>query len=136
MIRDKRGEGGFMEAIMALMFVTIALTTFFGILAYSELGNVEGTIDLDTDFIEDLVLKEGKLSGETRSHLQQFIERNHLNGARLDVIVAGPLCNASLRDSVGDANGDNVGSFTGTFPVNSDDGRTFVATYEVVYWWD
>ena len=136
MIKDKKGEGGFMEAIMGLMVVTIALTAFLGLLAYTNLGEIDERTTLNTEFIEKLGLKEGKLSGETHDHMESFIERNGLNGARLTVIIAGTLSDASLTDSVGITDGNNVDSINGTFPIESDDGRTFVASYEVVYWWD
>ncbi len=136
MIKDKKGIGGFMEAITALMVIIVALTAFLGLLAYSDLGELSKTPTIDTEFIEDLELKDGIITGETAGHLGRYVEKNNLNGARLEVIVAGNLCDASLTDSVGEQDGDNVGTVKGTFPIRSDDGRSFVASYEVVCWWD
>ena len=136
MIKNKKGEGGFMEAIIALMMVTVALTAFLGILAYSEIGNTDEDISLDTDFIEDLEIADGRITGETDRELERFIEKNGLNGTRLTVNVAGSLSDASLRWTVGIEEGNNVGTMTGTFPICTDDGRIFAASYEVVYWWD
>ena len=136
MIKDKRGEGGFMEAMVALMMVTIALTAFLGMLAYSEIGTSEDTISLDTKFIEDLQIVDGKIIGDTDKQLDHFVEKNGLNGTRLTVKTAGTLSNASLLRSSGTEDGNNVGTITGTFSIRSDDGRTFAASYEVVYWWD
>ena len=135
MIRDKRGEGGFMEAMVALMMVTIALTAFFGMLAYSEIGGSDDSVSLDTRFIEDLRIVDGKVVGETDKQLSHFVEKNGLNGSRLTVKIAGTLSNASLLRSSGTEEGNNVGAITGTFSIPSDDGRTFTASYEVVYWW-
>ena len=125
-----------MEAITALMVITVALTAFLGLLAYSDLGRLNRTSEIDTEFIVNLEMKDGIITGETTYHLERYVERNNLNGARLEVIVAGDLCDASLTDSVGEQQGDNVAAVTGTFPIRSDDGRSFVASYEVVYWWD
>lgn len=136
MIRDKRGEGGFMEAMVALMFVSIALTGFLGLMSYSELGQGNSTVELDTAFIEDMYLKDGEIIGESFPHLDRFVERNGLNGARLYVAVIGNLVDADYHDETGTDEGSNVGSFSGTFPMRSDDGRTYVASYEVIYWWD
>ena len=136
MIRNKRGEGGFMEAMVALMMVTIALTAFLGMLAYSEIGKSDDRVTLDTRFIEDLQIIDGEIVGETEKQLDHFVEKNGLNGARLTVEVAGTLSDASLVRTSGTAVGDNVGTFTGSFSISSDDGRVFAASYEVVYWWD
>ena len=136
MIRDRRGEGGFMEAIIALMMVTIALTAFFGMLAYSEIGESDDGISLDTGFIEDLKIIDGEIFGETEKQLDSFVEKNGLNGTRLTVKVAGTLSDAVMVRSSGYEEGNNVGTMTGTFSVDSDDGRVFAASYEVVYWWD
>ena len=136
MIKDKKGEGGFMEALTALMVVSVALTAFIGLLAYSEIGYKDNRIDLDTEFIEDLELRDGRLCGETHQQLERFVDRNGLNGARLNVSVAGPLSDAKMTDRTGCENGDNIATVNGSFPLRSDDGRSFVASYEVVYWWD
>jgi len=136
MIRDKRGEGGFMEAMVALMMVSIALTAFLGMLAYSEIGESDDTITLETRFIEDLQIVDGEIVGETENQLDRFVEKNGLNGTRLTVKAAGTLSDASLVRTSGTTEGNNVGTFTGTFPIDSDDGRVFAASYEVVYWWD
>ncbi len=136
MIRNKRGEGGFMEAIMAFAAVTVALTVFLGLLAYSEIGNADGNIGLDTEFIENMTIENGRFSRYDDSGLHRFIERNGLNGTELKISVAGHLSDASLDDTIGITEGNNVGTISGTFPVHTDDGRTFVASYEVVYWWD
>ena len=136
MIRDKRGEGGFMEAIVALMMVTIALTAFLGMLAYSEIGESDDEITLDTGFIEDLRIADGEIVGDTERQLDRFVEKYGLNGARLTVKVAGTLSDSSLQRASGIEEGNNVGTFAGTLSIGSDDGRTFAASYEVVYWWD
>ena len=121
---------------MALMAVTIALTAFLGILAYSEIGNDEDPVSLETGFIEELQMIDGNIVGDTEKQLDRFVEKNGLNGTRLTVKVAGTLSEASLQRTSGTEEGDNVGTFNGTFSIDSDDGRTFAASYEVVYWWD
>ena len=125
-----------MEALVALMMVTIALTAFLGILAYSEIGTSYDDITLDTGFIEELRLVDGDIIGETDRQLELFIEKYGLNGARLTVKVAGTLSDSSLQRASGIEEGNNVGTFAGTLSIGSDDGRTFAASYEVVYWWD
>ena len=125
-----------MEALVALMMVTIALTAFLGILAYSEIGSSDDEMTLDTGFIEELRLVDGDITGETDRQLELFIQKNDLNGTRLSVKVAGTLSDSSLVRTYGIAEGNNVGTMTGTFSIDSDDGRVFAASYEVVYWWD
>lgn len=125
-----------MEAMVALMFVSIALTGYLGLISYSELGQSSGDPELDTDFIERMCLKDGEITGETSSELDRFVVRNGLNGAILDVAIVGNLTDADYHDAMGLNDGSNIGRITGTFPIPSDDGRTYVAEYEVVYWWD
>ena len=136
MIRDKRGEGGFMEAMVAFSAVTVALTLFLGLIAYSDLGNADDSKELDTEFLERLTIEDGRIVGYDGSHIYRFIERNDLNGAEVKVTVAGHLSDASLDEMTGTTDGNNVGTVTGTFSIHSDDNRTFVASYEVIYWWD
>ena len=124
-----------MESLVALMAVTVMLTSFLGMLSYSELGKESNSIELDTDFIEDLKLENGRIVGDTDS-LIRFIDKYDLNGARLKVEVTGNLCDASLNKVYGDEDGNNADCRNGTFPISADDGRTFVASYEVVFWWD
>ena len=124
-----------MESLVALMAVTMMLTSFLGMLSFSELGKERNSIDLDTDFIEELDLENGDIVGDTDC-LIRFMERYGLNGVRVKVVVSGNLCDASLCRTYGITDGNNAESRTGTFPIRSDDGRTFVASYEVVYWWD
>ena len=135
MIKDRKGVGGYMESLVALMAVTVMLTSFLGVLSYSELGKERNSIELDTDFIEDLKLEGGKIVGDT-SDLILFIDKYDLNGARIKVDVTGDLCDAILDITYDYADGNNADCRNGTFPISSDDGRTFVASYEVVFWWD
>ena len=135
MIKDRKGIGGYMESLVALMAVTVMLTSFLGMLNYSELGKERSTISLDTDFIEDMKIENGEIVGETDC-LIRFIDKYELNGARVIVNVTGNLYGASLNRTYGIADGNNADSRNGTFPIQSDDGRTFVASYEVVFWWN
>jgi len=125
-----------MEAIVAFSAVTISLTLFLGLLAYSDLGIADDTKRLDTEFMESLTIEDGRITGLDISQLERFVERNGLNGAEAKVSVAGHLSDASLDETVGTTDGNNVDTVRGTFPIRSDDNRTFVASYEVVYWWD
>lgn len=121
---------------MAFSAVTIALTIFLGLLAYSDLGNAGDTMEPDTEFMEHLTIENGRIVGYDGSHIGRFVERNGLNGAEVKIAVAGHLSDASLDETVGTTDGNNVDTVRGTFPIRSDDNRTFVASYEVVYWWD
>ena len=136
MIRDRRGEGGFMEAIVALSAVTVALTVFLGLLSYAEIDGSGDPKEPDTEFISGFAIEDGEITGYDASYLERYIGRNGLNGAELKVSVAGHISCAALDETVGIADGNNIGTVSGTFPIHSDDNRTFVASYEVVYWWD
>ena len=125
-----------MEAIVAFSAVTISLTLFLGLLAYSDLENADDTMEPDTEFMEHLTIENGRIVGYDGSHIGRFVERNGLNGAEVKIAVAGHLSDASLDETVGTTDGNNVDTVRGTFPIRSDDNRTFVASYEVVYWWD
>ena len=136
MIKNKKGEGGFMEAMAAFMVVTVAMTSFLGMLTYSQLGSSDLKDSVGDDLLEGLMLEGDEITGWDDRRLDTFAERNGYNCARITIIVAGDLCDASLERAVGEIEGDNVGSISGNFTISSDDGRTFAASYEVVYWWD
>ena len=127
-----------MEAILAVMIVSISLTSFLCMLSYSELGQQDSAIRIDTDFIEDIEIENDRMicSENIRNEMYRFIERNDLNGAELKVSVAGDSSYPCLDEMFGERSGNNVNSKSGTFSIKSDDGRRFVAEYEVIYWWD
>ena len=127
-----------MEAILAVMIVSISLTSFLCMLSYSELGQRNNEIVLDTDFIENIDLNDNGFTVDDAVHneMYRFIDRYGLNGAKLDISIAGGICNSHYDKSYGEEIGNNIGCKSGTFPIRSDDGGSFVAYYEVVYWWD
>lgn len=136
MIKDRKGEAGFMEAIIAVMVVSIALTSFLGLLAYSQTGQSVDCFDLNTDFADHLSIENGEIIGDYEKPLNSFMERNDLNGIRFRMDIVGPASDASIDFHIGKKEGLNAQSVNGTASVNSDDGRTYVASYEVIYWWD
>lgn len=133
---NRRGETGFMGSILAVMVVSVALTAFLGILSYTDLSLQERTFEPDLRFADRLELSEGEITGDYSEEMLRFIERCDLNGVRLKVSVAGPLSDASIDETFGTPSGSNAESRKGTTSISSDDGRTYAASFEVIYWWD
>lgn len=130
-----RGESGFLDAIIAIMIVSASLTAFLGYLAYAGSGNVEEGPEPDTGFLSGFSISDDRIDGDAGFELGSFMERHDLNGIRLNMYVAGDR-DISFGQSVGDCSGNNVGCKKGTLPLDTDDGRTLVVSFEVIYWWD
>ena len=131
---NKKGEGGFMEAIMAVMIVTVSLTAFMGFLSYSDLGALNDDSAIDVSFVRCLAVDDGVITGSCAKEMENAVCRNGYSGMALDAWIAGT--DSDFRETVGITDGMNADSVSGTLSVTSGDGRTYAVCYEVVYWWD
>lgn len=131
MKNDRKAIGGFMESMVAVMAVTVALTVFIGMFAYVQFN--ENQIDADDyRFAEKLYLENGKITGDVREDLIYLAETNGYSMVELKVSAVGT--DLEFYDSFGETKTENVRTQEGTFTLNSDDGRKLVAKYEVVMW--
>lgn len=130
---NKRGEAGFMEAIIAMMVVTIALTCFMGLLSYNNADDARND-SFSTDFLDDFSVMNGRIAGDPEDELCDIMDSKGYERVDLRITVDSVISD-SYEFTVGEGEYDNVGSVTGTLHLRSDDGRSFVASYEVVFWW-
>lgn len=134
MIADRKGIGGFMEAMTAMMIVTIAIASFIGLLAYNELPASEKDVDIDTSYLRFTVV-DGKITGDIRERMEQSRERYGLLGITVDVRLIGPLFDDERTYQCGVTEGDNNRIRNGTLRLGCDDGSVVLASYSVIQWY-
>lgn len=119
---------------MAVMVVSVALTAFIGLLAYSSVSENDIHRAPDTAFTEHLSITDGTIDDTYSEELVSQMERNSLNGIRFKVSAACSDIQADML--VGEPLGLNADIISGTVSIPSDDGRVYAASFEVIYWWD
>ena len=129
---DRKGIGGFMEAMMAMMAVTITLTAFMGILAYADIST-DGT-DIDTSFLDGLRIMDGKIYGINEDAIISSISTYDVSGIQVNIDTIGDILYDSLKIRYGTETSMNRFK-EGTVTLDSDDGRRVLAHYEVVVWY-
>lgn len=134
MIADRKGIGGFMEAMVAMMIVTIAITSFIGLLAYNELPTTDDEIRIDTSYLRFSVV-DGKITGDIQERMERSCERYGLLGITVDIKLIGPLFDDERTYQCGITDGDNNRIGNGTLRLECDDGSIVLASYRVVQWY-
>ena len=132
MIKDRKGVGGFMEAMVAMMIVLIAVTVFIGLFAYHQLPEND-SVSIDTSYLEFSIV-DGRISGDITEEMQETCIKYDLKGIRVDISPVGNLFDDSKRFTYGSTDSDNITSEKGTLRLYGNDGSSVLATYEVVYW--
>ena len=128
---DRKGVGGFMEGMFAMMAVIVSLTAFLSILAYAD-TDVDDR-DADVSFLEDLHVSRGKITGLDECSLLLLMEREGAEGIEIRVDALGGSVQGPMRYVCGERT-DRPLWKDGTIVLDSDDGRRLLAHYEVVYW--
>ena len=127
---DRRGDMGFMEAMVAFMAVTVMLTAFMGVLATTTVVTVDPTESLDPGEFTGTIEPDGFRSGFTE-YVSAFVDTHGLRGAAVTVTVPGGFCPDIETFTVGDMDGM---LYSRSIPglVTDDSGRVLPAVYEVV----
>ena len=126
---DKRAEGSFAETMMAMMVVTVALTVFMSVFAYS-LSTDDGEQRISTDFLDSLRVEDGEITGVDESYVQEECVRKGYASMVIRIETAGDINKASL--SLGESSDSDFTFVRGTAAIPCDDGTTVLASYEVV----
>ena len=126
---DKRAEGSFAETMMAMMVVTVALTVFMSVFAYS-LSTDDGEQRISTDFLDSLRVEDGEITGADESYVQEECVRKGYTSMVIRIETAGDINRASL--SLGESSDSDFTFVRGTAAIPCDDGTTVLASYEVV----
>lgn len=128
---DKKGIGGFMEAMLAMMAVTVTITAFIGVLAYAHAEPQER--DIDTSFLSGLRIEDGRICNLDEDAITSYVLRIDASGITVKVEIVGDALSDSLRFTYGKETG-HTSFKEGTLTLDSDDGRRLLAHYEVVVW--
>ena len=130
---NKRAGGGFMEAMVALMISTLALTAFLGFTAYCHSSEPPAP-EVSTAFLQELELDGGGLTGLTEEDLIRECADNGYESMVVKVEVhAHPPISLTLGHPTDGAELDVV---HGTMHFKGEDGRSLLlAHYEVAVWW-
>jgi hypothetical protein len=129
---DGKGEGGFMESILAVMIIVITLTAFLSFLAFSTSHHHEREPVVPTDMLDDVRIVNGKIDADIEAAMIDIIERYGYRGMR--VTLTSEIYGSSLTVNVGTNDSETILSKNGTIIIRSDDGRSVPVSYSVAVW--
>lgn len=125
---NRRAEAGFMEALVAMMVATIALTAFMGVLVHT--AAEEHPPEVSLSFLDALSVEDGVIVGIDEDVLRR--ECGMMGYGSMAVKVTVRLPDGPVTLKAGDVSGENLGFASGTMAVPCDDGTVVTAAYEVV----
>ena len=123
-----------MEAMMAMMIVTIAMTSFISLIAYNELPTFNDDVMIDTSYLRFTVV-DNKITGDIQDQMELSCEKYGLLGINVDVRLIGPLFNDEKRYQCGITDSENNRVKNGTLRLSCDDGSIVLASYKVTQWY-
>ena len=130
MRKDRKGVGGFMETMVAMMIVTIVISMFMTTFAYNNMQQEE-TYNISTDFLNGLSISEGRIIGLDPDYTVKESERMGYHSMTIHIHVAGTIHDIDLETGTFIQNC-NQEIRNGTFMLTNEKGDRFAATYEVV----
>ncbi len=126
---DRKAEGSFAETMVAMMVVTIALTVFMTVFAYSLQSDTrEQTVS--TDFADSLRIEGGEIVGVDGSYVEDECTRRGYSSMLITIETAGDVNGARLV--LGRSIDSDFTYVRGTADVPCDDGSVVIVNYEVV----
>jgi hypothetical protein len=127
----KNAEGGFMEAIAAMMVVTVALSMFLGVIATA--GSQEQSIpEIRTDYLDKLSVSDGAVVGDVSYDMEMQMDFAGFSCIRLRAHVAGG--GEVYERTAGTPSEGDVLCETGSILLKDDKGRSVPVVYEVAVW--
>ncbi len=126
---DRKAEGSFAETMVAMMVVTIALTVFMTVFAYS-LQSDDREQPISTDFTESLRIVDGDIVGIDESYVDEECTRRGYSSMVITIETAGDFNHASLL--LGNPSDSDFTYVSGMTEIPCDDGSVVAARYEVV----
>jgi len=123
-----------MEAMVAMMIVTIAMTSFISLIAYNELPTFNDDVMIDTSYLRFTVV-DNKITGDIQDQMELSCEKYGLLGINVDVKLIGPLFNDEKRYQCGITDSENNRVKNGTLRLSCDDGSIILASYKVTQWY-
>ena len=129
-----KGEGGFMESMLAVMIVIISLTAFLSFLAFSTSYEHEKEAEIPTDILSDVIIVDGNIEADVEDRMTAMMERHGYKGMKLLLSTADTIFDSSLTINAGSFESDVIRSKGGTIIVKADDGRSVPVNYSVAVW--
>lgn len=127
----KNAEGGFMEAVAAMMVVTVALSMFLSVVATT--GSQEnGVPEIRTDYLDDLSVSDGAVVGDVSHDMEVQKDFAGFSCIRLRAHVAGGT--EVYEITAGTPTEGDVLCETGIILLKDDKGRSVPVVYEVAVW--
>lgn len=128
---DRRGDLGFMEAMVAMMVVTMALVMFMGVSSSMVSFHSDPMDMFDGDSL-NAKYADGKVVCDNSGTMDGFLMNSGASGVEVVVRIPG-FCDEPTKESSGTQEG-NVCRRTFMSNVDGDGGRTLVAVFEVTAW--
>lgn len=134
---NRKAVGGFMEAIVAMMVVCVALTAFMGLLAYTQIQEGTAEPDFSECICDNIGFTDGAITFD-ESDLLKMIERYDLG--KVSVIIGMHTASGDIKfcETYGineEQTADNIHSERGISVLRCDDGTSYTVSYEVGYWY-
>ncbi|MCL2786645.1 MAG: hypothetical protein FWD81_05460 [Methanomassiliicoccaceae archaeon] len=131
---NRKGEGGFMESMLAVMVVVISLTAFLSFLPFSM--SVEDYVDHDirSDILDGVRISGGKIETEIGERIEETMIRYGYEGMTIILSVSDGIYGSEVTFSAGSRDSDNIVSKNGTITVRADDGRSVPVKYSMAVW--
>jgi len=131
---NNRGEGGFIESMMAVMIVIITLTAFISLLAFSTSYHNEKEVGVPSDMFDDVRIVNGEIDAPIEERMRDAAERYGYSGITVILRTADPLHDSAVTISVG-SDTDRIWSKSGTIIVATDEGRSVPVNYSMAVWY-
>lgn len=130
MRKDRRGIGGFMETMVAMMIVTIAISAFMTVFTYTNLDEPE-VHDVSTEFLHNLSIEDDEIVGiDPKYPYQETLRMGYVSMTiHLEVVGMAEDVYLDLGNCV---EGHDQIVKNGTVMLTDEDGNRYAAFYEVI----
>jgi len=135
MRRGNKGEGGFIESMMAVLVVIVALTAFLSLLAHSTSYDDEKDISIPVNMFNDIRIVNGNIEAPLEDRMNDLTERFGYRGITVMLSTADPLYDSAIMITVGSSDAERIWSKSGTLIAGTDDGRSVPVKYSMAVWY-
>ena len=130
MRKDRRGIGGFMETMMAMMIVTIAISAFMTVFTYTNLEQSEPA-EISTDFLDGLSIRNDRIVGLDKDYPEKESLRKGYDSMTVCIRTVGSIHDYQLELGRPTNSSDQIIK-NGNIILTSESGERYAAVYEVI----
>ena len=132
---NSKGEGGFMESMVAVVVVIISLTAFLSFLAFSVSHDSEKEAEIPLEMLSGVRIAGGSIEADgMEERMTAAIERHGYIGMRVILSATDGIFDSKVTFNAGIQDSDIIRSGGGTIIVPADDGRSVPVNYTVAVW--